>query len=232
MSDILEGGSMSDIARNRYGGLFVLFSAAYLLQLASPPSLATPVLKILPILTLVARAATSAPVRQRPFLALGLTSSLVGDLALALGPRDLFVGGLAAFFVAHVFYIVTFRRDGGHPTRALPLSALVVAWCIAAGLVIVPRLGPLRAPVAAYMVVIATMGVAAAFTTRAPLTLFAGAFAFIVSDSILAFDRFVAHVRYAPYLVMATYYFGQYFIVEGVIGTAPRTALQLSGRRP
>lgn len=208
--------------RNVFDISFVLLCAAYLLAIPWTPSLPGVLLKILPIQMLVARAASRAARSQHVYLTLGLLFSLTGDVILALSPDALFVQGVAAFLIAHVLYILTFRRDMRYSTRSAILAALVLAWCAAAGSVVFPHLGPLRAPVVGYMIVIATMGVSAAFATGKTMTLFAGAFGFIISDSILAIDRFVAPFAYAPHLVMTTYYFGQFFIVAGVLRhTAP-----------
>lgn len=198
--------------------LFLLLCTAYLVALPWTPVLLAACLKILPIAALAVRAARRAAGRKRTFLVLALIFSLTGDVVLALSRDTLFVLGVAAFLVAHVLYIVTFRPDMRYSPRSARLAAIVVAWCAVVAAVLFPHLGTLRAPVIVYMLVIAAMGVSASFAAGTTLVLFAGAFAFIVSDSILAIDRFVAHVRHAPYLVMSTYYLGQFCIVAGVIG--------------
>jgi uncharacterized membrane protein YhhN len=197
--------------------LYVFLCAAYLLLLARTPSPVAAALKILPILLLVGRASLRGEGRPRIYLALGLVSSLAGDLILALAPGPLFVHGVAAFLVAHVFYIAAFWPRVRSSRRGALFTALVVAWCAAIGWVVFPHLGALRVPVVAYMGVITAMGVCAAFATGPHATLFVGAFAFIVSDSIIALDRFVMPFANAPYLVMTTYYLGQFLIVHGVI---------------
>lgn len=215
--------------------LFVALCAAYLLLLPWTPTLPAALLKILPILTLVVRAAGRAPRGERFYLALGLLFSLAGDLILALSPETYFLLGVAAFLIAHVLYIVTFGRRLRYSNRSALLAAVVVAWCAAVGSVVFPHLGTLGAPVAAYMAVITTMGLAAAFSRGTGIALFAGAFSFIVSDSMLAIDRFVTQFDYAPYAVMITYYFGQFYIVEGVLrraGSHQPEALCLGGSRP
>ncbi|MGE5358816.1 MAG: lysoplasmalogenase [Bacteroidales bacterium] len=193
--------------------VFVLACAAYLVSSSSVPALVGALLKILPILMLLARAAR----RQRVYLVLGLLASLAGDVILALSPQAGFVAGIAAFLIAHVLYITTFAPDVRYSKRSVGLAACVIAWCAGVGSIVVPSLGGMLAPVVLYMIVIAAMGVTAAFATGARLALFIGAFAFVVSDSVIAFDRFVAHVPHAAAVVMITYYFGQYWIVSGVI---------------
>jgi uncharacterized membrane protein YhhN len=42
-----------------------------------------------------------------------------------------------------------------------------------------------------------------------------GALFFVMSDSMLAIDKFKQHVAYAPVLVMSTYILAQFLIVRG-----------------
>ncbi len=215
-----------------FGILFLVLCVAYLLLIPWTPSAPAALVKILPILMLVVRAASRASRSQRIFLALGLLFSLGGDAILALSPQALFILGVAAFLVAHVFYIITFRRDMRYSNRSAVLAVAVLAWCAAVGSVVLPYLGALRAPVVVYMVVIAAMGVSAAFASSSRLTIFVGASAFIVSDSTIAIDKFVAHFPFAPYLVMVTYYFGQFYIVKGVVEQASLYRIGEGAREP
>lgn len=209
--------------------LFVLLCAIYLLLMAWTAPLPAAFLKILPIQMLVVRAASQASRNQRIPLTLGLIFSLAGDVILALSPEALFIQGVAAFFIAHAFYIVAFRRAMSYSKRGVLLAAVVIAWCATVGSVVFPHLGTLAVPVVAYMIVITAMGVSAGFATGPTITLFAGASAFIVSDSMIAVDRFVTHFRYAPYFVMAAYYFGQFYIVEGTLGRRSRAFTNATG---
>lgn len=124
---------------------------------------------------------------------IALGCSLVGDVLLML-PSDQFTGGLAAFLVAHLFYIGAFTRDGGFataPASALPLAAmgtivLALIW---------PVPGPLRLPVIAYMLVILTMAWQALERSRQGAHeggwwAAVGALLFVTSDSALALARF------------------------------------------
>ena len=49
---------------------------------------------------------------------------------------------------------------------------------------------------------------------------FVGALLFILSDSLLAFDKFLVPIPHAGVLVMSTYIAAQYLIVEGVTAYA------------
>jgi alkylglycerol monooxygenase len=84
----------------------------------------------------------------------------------------------------------------------------------------------LRIPVAAYVVVIALMaaqaiGRAAVLRPgpggRAAMGVAVGAGFFMLSDSVLALNRFVAPLPMAQFWVLATYYTAQVLIVRNVL---------------
>lgn len=121
----------------------------------------------------------------------GLVLCLLGDVLLIPVTRVAFLGGLASFLAGHLAFALAFLQRG----VALPvvLGALA-AIALPAFLIwrwLSPHVGaPMRAPVVAYIVVIATMVACAVGTLRAlPIV---GAVAFFVSDLAVARDRFVA----------------------------------------
>ena len=83
------------------------------------------------------------------------------------------------------------------------------------GTVLFPRLGDMLIPVAAYLVIILGMGIAAALGTTNQNLVIAGALLFILSDSLIAINRFVAPVPMASYFIMITYYLAQLCITSG-----------------
>lgn len=80
-----------------------------------------------------------------------------------------------------------------------------------------PHLGPMQLPVALYISVIASMLVTSLHRSKFNLTVVAGAIAFVVSDSILALNKFHSPFVWARYAIMATYYLAQYLIVTGIL---------------
>jgi uncharacterized membrane protein YhhN len=144
---------------------------------------------------------------RRDAFVVALALSLVGDVFLML-PNDAFVPGLASFFLAHVAYIVGFRL--AHPSSwALFAGVLFVSTYAGSFGVRVLRRAPkdLRVPVTAYVVVISVM-VAFAIGTG-PWLAAAGAIAFLVSDTLIAWNRFVRPLRWAPLAIIVTYHLAQ-----------------------
>jgi sterol desaturase/sphingolipid hydroxylase (fatty acid hydroxylase superfamily)/uncharacterized membrane protein YhhN len=159
--------------------------------------------------------------RRAHALLLGaLAASLAGDVLLML--QGLFIPGLVAFLVAHLFYIALLRQGvPWFPSRRALGATLGIGAAMYAFLW--PGLNPvLRGAVAAYVVVIALMAAQAigrATVLRGPhaVAVAVGACFFMLSDATLATNRFAMPVPMAPFWVLATYYVAQLLIVLNVL---------------
>jgi len=179
------------------------------------------------ILSLVVRAAPLPSPRYRKAVVVGMVFSLAGDVFLML-PRDLFVPGLVAFLLAHLCFIVAFFPGATWPARL----AATVAYAVIAGAnlaLLLPKVPPaLHVPVLAYvcvLVVMAAFAAARAWAVRHDLTLAKparaaaiGGVLFVLSDSLLAWDKFGGGVPLAPLLVLVSYYLALWFIARSVGG--------------
>lgn len=145
----------------------------------------------------------------------GLLFSLAGDIFLML-PEDRFIPGLVCFWIAHLIYVTGMTYQSG---QTLPFL-IIAPFVIYAGLILralSPHLGKLRWPVVAYMLVIMMMGCTAvtrwALTKQSGSALAAfGAVLFIISDSLLAINKFKGHFRSAHFLILGTYFTAQCLI--------------------
>ncbi|MBL8336117.1 MAG: sterol desaturase family protein [Rhodoferax sp.] len=156
---------------------------------------------------------------ERGLLCGALLASLAGDVFLMLPGAQWFIPGLASFLVAHLCYIALFRAG----TRWFASrGALVATLALGAGmyLVILPGLpdAVMRVAVAAYVVVIALMtaqaiGRACERGSPAAIAVAVGAGFFMLSDSLLAINRFVTPLPLASLGVLATYYTAQLLIL-------------------
>ena len=155
-----------------------------------------------------------------------LAFSWLGDVLLLLDKqtKSLFIYGLIAFLIAHIFYIFYFlkiRRLNKPEKLPNPLMlAAVAAYTFGLFLFVAPGAKDLLVPVGVYALVISTMLMAstAAFDfgkQNFGKICVAGTLLFIVSDSILAINRFAAPFEYAPVFVMLTYAIAQLLITEG-----------------
>lgn len=141
------------------------------------------------------------------------------------GQEWFFIAGLASFLTGHLLYILFFLKPGrSQYQKNKPLiiaAALMMAVVIAfIGTELLPHVGELKIPVMIYMIVIGLMFIAATgrFDKQQlphSLMLVTGAVLFVVSDTILAFNQFVALVSNGHFFVMITYMTAQYFLVSG-----------------
>jgi uncharacterized membrane protein YhhN len=145
----------------------------------------------------------------------GLLFSLAGDILLML-PSDRFAADLASFLVAHLLYIAAFAADAGFGSAPLALLPFVLGSAALCPL-LWPKLGRLKIPVLLYMLVISVMAWQAVARSLAVGQLGAllaciGAVLFVISDALLALDRFHRPVPVAPLLKRSTYFGGQWLI--------------------
>lgn len=159
------------------------------------------------------------PVRQRHWLLAGLVFSLAGDVFLLF--QGYFVPGLVAFLLAHLAYIAFFRKDSPWlPSRGALAATLCAGLAVYAWLWIGGLPPGLRGPVAAYVLVIALMaaqaiGRATVLRNRRATLVAVGACCFMLSDSLLAINRFVTPLPLAQLWVLGSYYAAQLLIVRG-----------------
>jgi uncharacterized membrane protein YhhN len=148
----------------------------------------------------------------------GLVCSLTGDIFLML-PADRFLPGLIAFLFAHLCYITAFAADINELSW-WPLIPLII-WGIGFYLFIYPSLGKLKIPVIFYVVIILVMTWLAwerwiqTGQIETQLVLI-GAVLFVISDTILAANRFKGAFKPAQALNLVTYFAAQWLIASSV----------------
>jgi alkenylglycerophosphocholine/alkenylglycerophosphoethanolamine hydrolase len=161
---------------------------------------------------------------------LGILLSLAGDILLMISLERLFLFGLVAFLLAHIFYITGFREELGNLTAWSLILAIFIA--INIGRLLRRIVGVMQAkgedklivPVIIYGTVISVMLYAAmstvydpAWKTSAAFLVSAGAILFCASDAILAWNKFVSPVKNGRVWNMALYHLGQIGLVAGAI---------------
>lgn len=171
------------------------------------------------IIGVAALAPVPAPAAYKTLVLAGLAFSILGDYALALTEKW-FQAGLAAFLVAQVFYILAFKPLPGHPA---PVSVFLpyILFGLLMFFILRPGLGPFKLPVFVYIAAITIMSGFAAcrFVDRGgtkPLLAFAGAILFLISDSVLAYDRFARKIGPAQIIILGTYFPAQLLIALSV----------------
>ena len=159
----------------------------------------------------------------RPWLLVALLGSLAGDVLLL--PGGPFTGGLVAFLLAQLAYLVAFAQLPGGTAGLAAGVVLAVLLIAVIGRVIIR--GAARSgfalPVAVYLAAICGMAISA---TRSQIPLAAlGAWLFVSSDASLGWDRFAAPVAQGKreatmrrLAVIVTYHAAQVLLVLSLAG--------------
>lgn len=169
------------------------------------------VLKPLTTILIISMALMSANQENKiynKYLLIALCFCLAGDILLL--KEQYFVFGLAAFLIAHIVFIYAFSTVYGFSRNYKPLIVLM-AVCVPYFFYLKTGLGALLVPVAVYLAAIMTMGwqaIALYLKDRQTAFLFIAiaAILFMLSDSLLAFDKFVKPFPWAGILILFTYW--------------------------
>ncbi len=151
---------------------------------------------------------SGAPTNHVVVAVIALALCLLGDVLLMPVVNN-FVGGLAAFLLGHIAFVVLFFQYGLEKVSLAGLAIVMVALLGAGpGRVIVQGAAhadaKLRIPVQAYLLVISTMAVVG-WSTANPWVI-AGTTLFVVSDSVLGWRQFVGQRSWMGPTVMITYH--------------------------
>jgi uncharacterized membrane protein YhhN len=142
--------------------------------------------------------------RDNVILGMALAFSALGDALLDLDPERLFTRGLLAFLVAHFIYILLFVRNWVRPLRSkgwkLALQAVVLIYSMLLSHWLAPNLGEVAGSVMLYVCVITVMVVSAILAEFSKPWVYSGAILFLISDSILAVNKFKSPVPMRGYL--------------------------------
>lgn len=161
---------------------------------------------------------------------LGILLSLIGDILLMISLDRLFLGGLVAFLLAHLAYLIGFNI----PIPEISAWGFFLAIMVGLGSVRVIRRiiaplaasgqGRMRTPIIMYGAVISLMLLSAMmkmsdimWNTNAAALVGVGAFLFYLSDIILAWNKFVAPIQNGRIYNIGAYHLGQIILIAGVI---------------
>lgn len=160
---------------------------------------------------------------QRPqdyWMMTGLIFGFIGDVALLWRDRVIFLGGLIAFLLGHVFYVLAWAPAWQGSALTHPLTWLFLL--ISLGFT--PYIwrfvhGHMRLAVCAYIGVITLMGLSSVgqMTASGDWRFGVGALMFVCSDLSVALDRFTALPRWHRIAGIPLYFWSQYLIASTLI---------------
>lgn len=186
--------------------LFLIFNNNIELRFFTKPIL-------LPVLMLwYISSSKSEKIQLNAFFLAGLILSFFGDLFLLF--KWGFLPGLGSFLLAHLCYIISFKKK--------PQKRIKEFWSIILSLYtsillvfLFPYLKEMKIPVLIYAVVISVMMYSALKTQNRNLMI--GALLFLISDTLLSVNLFFKPLMILNLLVMITYVLAQWFLVRGML---------------
>jgi len=150
----------------------------------------------------------------------------LGDLFLMFHKEKLFIFGLGSFLFGHIFYIIAFLLSLKN-IAAFPLWGLLFVLPSIAVIIKVFRktqgkLGDIQIPIYFYMGVIFVMGFCAILrlaelNVLSFFLVWLGANLFILSDGMIALNKFDEEFPHAELYIKITYVLAQFFIVQGIV---------------
>ena len=165
------------------------------------------------------------------WLLLGLFFSLGGDIFLML-PKETFLQGLISFLIAHIFFIITFLHISQEPKYThltLLLGLLIFAFALFVDIRISKELiksskKKLVIPVNIYSLILFSMAFIAYGTigsqnvvTTLGIIISIGATLFMLSDILLAWNKFVSPLLGGRFTTIIIYHIAQVLITTGVL---------------
>lgn len=158
-----------------------------------------------------------------PWLRLAIFASWVGDVLLLKGEEELFfMLGLGSFLIAQIAYGYTFLKSDSNQKgllREKPLLALaVLLLAVVIYVYLYPFLGEMLIPVSIYVCAITFMVLSAinrrGFESKGSTVLIIAVFSFMLSDTLLAVNKFAVEIPRASVWIMLTYIMAQYGIAQ------------------
>lgn len=204
---------------------FIAFSSLYLFLLIVGRENIAWWFKPLLIPFLLYIVSVSDPFRNQKTLLFALFFSWVGDVLLMFANQHalFFILGLISFLIAHLAYIILFQRQNkiNENNNYLWFIPFVIIYLVTILRILWPFLNEMKIPVLVYAIVISLMllmSIKAYFQWEKPSNLWVliGALLFVISDSILAINKFHSPVLMSSFWIMSTYLGAQFCIMTSL----------------
>lgn len=155
-----------------------------------------------------------------PIVLTGLGFCLIGDICLVFFfKKKIFLLGLVAFLIGHIFYFTAFLSASGINIGTLISLIVILPISFFIFLKLQPHLGNMKKAVIAYISIISIMVVGAAslfidtnFTLKTRVLVLLAAVIFYCSDLFVARHRFVKKEMINRYFSLPLYYIAQFLL--------------------
>lgn len=179
---------------------------------------------VISLIFLFAKTSESLPKPIKKLTLFALVFSLLGDVMLMFvdTSEHFFTLGLVAFLTAHIMYVLVFLKHRNKQKSPFGFIALLLIYAACLFNFLKDGLGDMLIPVIVYMIIILAMATTA-FLRKNNVNIlsyglvFFGAICFMISDSILALNKFYQPIPWSNVSIMVTYALAQYLIVIGIL---------------
>lgn len=202
---------------NKLLPIFILLTGVvYIVFIEKEATFASVMFKALPMFLIFIYALIRyRSIGKHAAIVVGVFVCMIADVAIAYS----FLAGLLIFLLGHIFYVYAFLRATSRSQRLKKFIIPYMIYAAVAGLILIGSMMQseewlMIGPVVLYIVVISSMGIAAAWT-RSRFAI-SGSLLFILSDTILAWNLFVAPVSHSNIWIMTTYYSAQFLIATSI----------------
>jgi uncharacterized membrane protein YhhN len=185
---------------------------------------------LMPVLLVYFKRALKVPMNLSFLIgSFALIFSWGGDVFLMFEPTNsnFFIFGLGSFAIAQILYMITFskaRNETQHieVQTKLPYTIPFVIFSFGFLWYMWPHIGELKVPVSVYSLLLLGIAVAAIYrmeetSLKSFNQVFFGAVLFILSDTLIAIDKFLTPMNYSGLFIMLTYILAQWNIVNGLL---------------
>lgn len=225
--------------KNIFQKLFLLVTIVYFTGMALQNEAILLICKPLLVTSLLFHfiaATKNHPSTLKIYIIAALVFSIAGDTLLMFVNQNerFFLLGLSAFLLAHIFYIICFHKIKTKEQVAgkWQWSIIVLIYYFFIISFLMPHLGGMKIPVLVYGLVISFMLFTAMLlydlndnkTARYLLT---GALLFVISDSVLAINKFYRPLAFSGWMIMTTYVLAQWMLVRGLVLYTTKTGKPL-----
>lgn len=196
---------------------FIVLGAGYWLSLWTSGFAGDWALKAAPMLLAAGVLGTALPPRFGIPMAIGFIAAAAGDIFLALDRHAFLMQGLLCFLVTQLAYATAFLGRKTTTGHRLGYRLPVAAYGAAVLALMLPGLDEFLIPVLIYVSALVAMAMLAAGVEPRPARLYAGAVLFVVADSLIGIDRFVADIAISEIVIVGIYTTGQFLIFTGML---------------
>lgn len=203
-----------------YQAVYIVYFIASLVFIISMEAGRVPfgvILKAIPVSSLVVLGWFKFKGVRGRLITAGFFFSVCGDIFLEVDRQGLFLFGLGSFLIGHLFYIGAMLRKPRLNRVSIVNLLILVVYGVFFAIQLKPNLGELTVPVFLYLGVILLMCVSAGLGKLNNPVLLTGAWLFVISDSIIAIDKFLLPISSSSTMIMITYYSGQFLIATGMV---------------